>query len=817
MDQKFESVVVTFIISKVGYIGMARVYINRRDIIFTGACAPLIFATAQPVGSSTIRTKTSTECLLDFKSDRFFRNGLNAGRITDFTKLSLEAPGGPALTPGGRLAAFPIGSARRDPLAGLLLEPASRNLCANFNAAPTLTDGWTPTPPQVAGGEFKVVEALLDLQAARNPETGDYLFRDLLEQGLMSGTVFEAYNPGPSVQVFTADGAASGTERHSISCWVRCLSGSGDLRLAGSSAGVAFDQPHWARVERTNLSVSDKARGLTIALQPGARVQWILNQLEPYPVATSPIIVAGAPADRAADVLTIDNPELFGQAFTIIADAWMGRADGVARCWMTLSGDGEEISVTRTADNALALSGQGTDHDAGVVPRIPRVTGPGGARVGLQVNSQGRVLSVAGANAHDAFNTLPTGLSKLTLGSHSDGSQPLCGWFRSLEIRGAMTPLALQVATAPPDDAMPHDIFRYVDPRGSDSADGLSPDTAWATLGKVAASTLPAGVHILLRRGGIWSETLSPPSAWCTIGAYGEGARPVVGVGQEYGCDENGKPGFRVEGIHFQGWLMRGWNNFGFDSHMISDCEIGPMASGQPETGRAGVTSRNFRNFYIGQSHIHDVIGDGVFLQNCDGGTILSEGNTFSPADGSDADSFQVSQGGGSRVHMQGDTYDQRGANGGKGNVVLAECGSAVIEDFTAYGLNFGLGLNCDNVIVRRGRISGSRKNPYSWGVGAGEAGIIRNHLYEDLEISDCNRGVSISGIGGGVQSGPVRTDIVLNRVKVRECTIGLFVDRPTSGDLSGVTFENCDVDVDVRTTTIPKGGEYQDISLPTG
>lgn len=791
---------------------------ERREILKVGMAALGLPGLAALPGGAGAAPRASEPApadgyRLDFRAARLFQNGQDAGPLTAMPGLVIRAAGGLALASSGRLLPFADGQLRQHAQAGLLIEPASRNLCASFNAAPTTSQGWSAG----ATVSLKVVDARDELYAAQDPATGDYLFRDLLDQGVMNGMVLEAYNSGSASAAVTAAGMAGVGVKHTLSAWTRCVAGSGDLRLTGGAAGPAYSQAYWARVERAGLTPTSASQGLTMAIHAKARIRWILHQLEPSALATSPIVVAGASVGRAADELLIDNAGLFGQPFTIVADTHIRRAGDLARRWITVSGGDEEVAVTRSTDSALTLTGAGASHDATVAPRLPRIHGPGGARVALQVRPQGRVLSVGGANAHDAFNTFPTKLSRLTLGARPDGTEPLAGWFRSLDIRGLVDPRELKLASAPPADAMAHDIVRYVDPAGSDTADGLSPATAWATLAKAAAAAtaLPPGVHLLLKRGGSWSEILSPPSDWCTVGAYGEGARPIVGVGQDYGCDENNKSGFRIEGLQLRDWKLKGFNNYGFNSHMLWDCEIGPIASGQAETNRGGVTSRNFRNFYIGACHVHDVIGDDVFLQTTKGGWVISEGNRYDPANGAEADNFQLSDNQGAQVRLSGDQYDMRGASSGKGCVVVTGNAGTVIEDFVAYGLNFGIGLNGDNMVVRRGKVSGSRLNAYSWGVGVGESTSVRQHVYEDLVISDCNRGVSISGIGGGVDSGPDRADITVRRVTVQNCQTGLWIDRPTSGDLSGIAFADCAVNVDNRTTAIPADSQAESLTLP--
>ncbi|MDP6439268.1 MAG: hypothetical protein QGH74_06520 [Candidatus Brocadiia bacterium] len=74
----------------------------------------------------------------------------------------------------------------------------------------------------------------------------------------------------------------------------------------------------------------------------------------------------------------------------------------------------------------------------------------------------------------------------------------------------------------------------YVDATvGSDANDGLSPATAWRSLGKVRAWAFDPGDSILLKRGAFWRERLVIPSSGTseqpiTFGAYGSGALPRI-------------------------------------------------------------------------------------------------------------------------------------------------------------------------------------------------------------------------------------------------------------------------------------------------
>lgn len=72
----------------------------------------------------------------------------------------------------------------------------------------------------------------------------------------------------------------------------------------------------------------------------------------------------------------------------------------------------------------------------------------------------------------------------------------------------------------------------YVSNAGDDRADGLSPETAWLSLSRVAAAELEPGDSVLFRRGDMWRGQLVPRSgaegAYVLYGAWGEGPKPQL-------------------------------------------------------------------------------------------------------------------------------------------------------------------------------------------------------------------------------------------------------------------------------------------------
>jgi hypothetical protein len=94
----------------------------------------------------------------------------------------------------------------------------------------------------------------------------------------------------------------------------------------------------------------------------------------------------------------------------------------------------------------------------------------------------------------------------------------------------AAVSVATQVVTGP--SSTPGTTY-YVDCNGSDSNDGLSPASAWATLTKADAALLKPGDALVLKRGCTFTSTLT--AKWngtaaspIVIEAYGSGSNPLI-------------------------------------------------------------------------------------------------------------------------------------------------------------------------------------------------------------------------------------------------------------------------------------------------
>ena len=78
----------------------------------------------------------------------------------------------------------------------------------------------------------------------------------------------------------------------------------------------------------------------------------------------------------------------------------------------------------------------------------------------------------------------------------------------------------------------------YVSNGGDDNAEGLTPETAWATLKKVSNTALNSGDAVFFERGGVFGGQLLCQDG-VTYSAYGEGQKPRIYGSPENGADPN--------------------------------------------------------------------------------------------------------------------------------------------------------------------------------------------------------------------------------------------------------------------------------------
>ncbi len=121
--------------------------------------------------------------------------------------------------------------------------------------------------------------------------------------------------------------------------------------------------------------------------------------------------------------------------------------------------------------------------------------------------------------------------------------------------------LGLSVAVASPTPSPPPSTPRslYVSPTGDDSADGLSPETAWGSLRRASDEVLAPGDRLLLQGGAAFAGSLyldaadaGDPTRPVEIGSYGGGRASILATGT------SGVFVYNTSGVHVRNLRVRG-------------------------------------------------------------------------------------------------------------------------------------------------------------------------------------------------------------------------------------------------------------------
>ena len=99
--------------------------------------------------------------------------------------------------------------------------------------------------------------------------------------------------------------------------------------------------------------------------------------------------------------------------------------------------------------------------------------------------------------------------------------------------------LATETTIVKSDTFVPGETYTgtayYISNDGNDSADGTSPESAWATIDRLNEAELEYGDAVFFRRGDVWRAVQVNSQPGVTYSAYGEGEKPGL-----YGSEENG-------------------------------------------------------------------------------------------------------------------------------------------------------------------------------------------------------------------------------------------------------------------------------------
>lgn len=225
---------------------------------------------------------------------------------------------------------------------GLREEPGRTNLCTNFNKSPTDLTGIT------AGGDVLAVVACVD------DTTG--LSNSAAKLNLIGNAkVIEIDNTlGVTAATATISGATGSTSKASMSAFIYCVSGGGLIGTDGGASTTSFSaNTTYTLTKSENFTPASTSVKMMVTANAGAKVRFILNQMELGAHASSSIIVAGASAARANEV---------NQDTSITSRSHFNLTRGAIIANFTF----DDI-LTNVADNQLMLSaGTGLTYTLGV-------------------------------------------------------------------------------------------------------------------------------------------------------------------------------------------------------------------------------------------------------------------------------------------------------------------------------------------------------------------------------------------------------------------------------------------------------------------
>lgn len=313
---------------------------------------------------------------------------------------------------------------------GLLIEPSLTNKCKNYNVNPVDTSGIVPSGDP--NGTLSLVNDTAELAAAG------------LDQICTNGNVFRADNTaGTTSYTLYIDGKVNNLNPHTLSTYLRSPSSTGRVcRLYVGDTTMNIDgNSRWQRYAHVNQTPNSTGRKMTLIIDPGKEVYFILNQMEEYPIATSVMITQGAAATREADRPYVAN---------ITQYPWFDEAQGYFTCRYSLKElldvdsyvgvihDGSSANTIglRLHSSSHVLRGyirsnsssQFTSSNSDV--HMTDLCHVAGTRWN---SSEAQIISGA-SDQNGSITALPTGLSRLEIGARNGGSSPIHGHIQEIEI-----------------------------------------------------------------------------------------------------------------------------------------------------------------------------------------------------------------------------------------------------------------------------------------------------------------------------------------------------------------------------------------------
>ncbi|QSY98620.1 hypothetical protein J2J97_32465 (plasmid) [Rhizobium bangladeshense] len=363
---------------------------------------------------------------------------------------------------------------------------------------------------------------------------------------------------------------------------------------------------------------------------------------------------------------------------------------------------------------------------------------------------------------------------------------------------------------------------------GNDGNDGLTPETALQTL--TTSESIPSGATAMMVGSFGTRLKLGNSRNYEGSGAdttsIGDASTVTYAIDQYTDDGSLGRSNVKISKMTIRSKdraiQVRTASNWVLEDLVMADIGFTPLTSAE---NASGFMFYKVNNITVTRCSFDLVNSDAMFVDTCD--RVLVQNSSFSPVFTAEGDSIQTradrTVNGSAGPHQKGfilrDSYldmHSRKTSSGKGCLVTNMQDYAYIHDNIFEGNNFVHGTDeGDNQVFCRNVSSYARKNSYSFGYGIGgydDEPASHNHHVYDNSWYDIVRALSFTGIPvtgyTGAKSG--RVDIMVWDETITKCSVGVRIDRPTSGSFRGFVFHNVTKPLDRTVTTLPPGGEVQ-------
>lgn len=372
----------------------------------------------------------------DFTTNTYIRGGSSAASGLSVTRAS----SGYAQRTDGIWQSFNSGVLRRTNK-GALIESARTNVCTNYNAN-----------PDASLSNVNFTNATNGLATFTRVDDTAALAAAALSNICTSGYAFCLDNTaGDTTANVRPIGTSSGGVAHAYSVYARITAGSGaDVGTSSTGTGATIISGiTYARF--VAIITPAGADSLRLRAPAGCRVLFVLNQLEAGSFASSPIVISGASATRAADVVTAVPTSGTDYPVTLFAEIIRLVDTGAIERAFTLS-DGTNLNrfmlQTDTGDkgSAATVGGGTADGNSSTTNSVSlNVVSKLAARA--NTNDLRVALNATLGNA-DTSVTKPATPSLLTFGAVVTGGTELQGYLRRVAIiTRALSDAELQAIT----------------------------------------------------------------------------------------------------------------------------------------------------------------------------------------------------------------------------------------------------------------------------------------------------------------------------------------------------------------------------------